>query len=203
MENTDIIRIAIDLRHANHFERFWAEQQQQNQQRNAEGGLADGGGQQQHPRSLDRGNHRSAGADERDYIFGRNSTMVGGASRNGGAMGSFGGDFGANSDRYMLRERYRGMNMTSTSVRNPRENINLLLNANNEVMFFNSPCKFHFAFNSSDFHEGVDLNLINLNEAPVNLCVSLPEHLGVEVQLSRAVYFCDWELIPKEPFLLN
>ena len=25
MEDTDIIRIAIDLRHANHFERFWAE----------------------------------------------------------------------------------------------------------------------------------------------------------------------------------
>ena len=48
-------------------------------------------------------------------------------------------------------------------------------------MFFNSPCKFHFAFNSSEFHEGVDLNLINLAEAPINLCVSLPEHLGVEV----------------------
>ena len=29
MEDTDIIRIAIDLRHANHFERFWAEQRQQ------------------------------------------------------------------------------------------------------------------------------------------------------------------------------
>jgi len=70
-------------------------------------------------------------------------------------------------------------------------------------MFFNSPCKFHFAFNNSDFHEGVDLNLINLDEAPTNLCISLPEHLGVEVQLSRAVYFCDWELIPKEPFLLS
>jgi len=26
MEDTDIIRIAIDLRHANHFERFWSEQ---------------------------------------------------------------------------------------------------------------------------------------------------------------------------------
>ena len=112
------------------------------------------------------------------------------------------GDFGANSERYLLRDRYRGMNPTLAG-RNPRENINLLLNANNEVMFFNSPCKFHFAFNNSDFHEGVDLNLINLNEAPTNLCVSLPEHLGVEAQLSRAVYFCDWELIPKEPFLLN
>lgn len=105
-----------------------------------------------------------------------------------------------------MRDGYRGLNMTSAATggaRNPRENINLLLNANNEVMFFNSPCKFHFAFNNSEFHEGVDLNLINLAEAPVNLCVSLPEHLGVEVQLSRAVYFCDWELIPKEPFLLS
>lgn len=86
--------------------------------------------------------------------------------------------------------------------RNPRENINLLLNANNEVMFFNSPCKFHFAFNGSEFHEGVDLNLMNLNESPINLCVCLPEHKGVEVLLSRAVYFCDWELVPKEPFLM-
>ena len=109
-------------------------------------------------------------------MFGRNSTI------------NRGGDFGANSDRYMLRERmrdgYRGINTTTTASnagRNPRENINLLLNSNNEVMFFNSPCKFHFAFNSSEFHEGVDLNLINLEEAPINLCVSLPEHLGVEV----------------------
>ena len=27
MEHTDIIRIAIDLRHANHFERFWEQQE--------------------------------------------------------------------------------------------------------------------------------------------------------------------------------
>lgn len=70
-------------------------------------------------------------------------------------------------------------------------------------MFFNSPCKFHFAFNNSEFHEGIDLNLMNLNESPIHLCVSLPEHKGVEVVMSRAVYFCDWDLIPKEPFLLN
>ena len=98
-----------------------------------------------------------------------------------------GGDFGANSDRYLLRDRYLGGVIPTTtqlggaSSRNPRENINLLLNAHNEVMFFNSPCKFHFAFNGSEFHEGVDLNLINLDEAPTNLCISLPEHLGVEV----------------------
>jgi hypothetical protein len=56
---------------------------------------------------------------------------------------------------------------------------NLLLNTHNEVMFFNSPCKFHFGFNGSEFHEGVDLNLMNLNESPTHLCVSLPEHKGV------------------------
>jgi hypothetical protein len=71
------------------------------------------------------------------------------------------------------------------------------------MMFFNSPCKLHFSCNGSDFHEGVDLNLMHLNESPLHLCVSLPENKGVVVQMSRAVYFCDWELIPKEPFLLN
>jgi len=70
-------------------------------------------------------------------------------------------------------------------------------------MFFNSPCKFHFAFNGSEFHEGIDLNLMNLAESPTNLCVSLPDQKGVEVQLSRSVYFNDWESIPKEPFLFN
>ena len=203
MEDTDIIRIAIDLRHANHFERFWAEQRQQESQQRENAARvddADNVPDRSHPRSLDRGGRRAAA--DRDYTYGRNS-FIGG--RGAASMGlDFGG---ANSDRYLLRDRmrdgYRGMNTTSIGARNPRENINLLLNANNEVMFFNSPCKFHFAFNSSEFHEGVDLNLINLAEAPINLCVSLPEHLGVEVQLSRAVYFCDWELIPKEPFLLN
>jgi len=71
------------------------------------------------------------------------------------------------------------------------------------MMFFNSPCKLHFACNGSEFHEGVDLNLINLSESPLHLCVSLPENKGVVVQMSKAVYFCDWELIPKEPFLLK
>ena len=89
-------------------------------------------------------------------------------------------------DRYILRDRDRGRDAgyrrgMDNRGRNPRDNINLLLNANNEVMFFNSPCKFHFAFNGSEFHEGADLNLINLKESPINLCVSLPEHKGVEV----------------------
>ena len=59
MEDTDIIRIAIDLRHASHFERFWDEQRAANR-----GGDSDDRGvgqgpitdrsQHQHPRSLDR-----------------------------------------------------------------------------------------------------------------------------------------------------
>jgi len=145
MEDTDIIRIAIDLRFANQFETFWFEQS----------GVPVSS-QEQVP-------------DTRVFVRGDNR----------------------------MRDIYR------RDQRNPRENINLLLNANNEIMFFNSPCKFHFAFNNSEFHEGIDLNLLNLKESPINLCVCLPEHKGVEVLMSRAVYFCDWELIPKEPFLLT
>ena len=123
-----------------------------------------------------------------------------------GGVSAFGNNMSFAGDRYILRDRGRDGGYrrgTDNRGRNPRDNINLLLNANNEVMFFNSPCKFHFAFNGSEFHEGADLNLINLKESPINMCVSLPEHKGVEVQMSRAVYFCDWELIPKEPFLLT
>ena len=69
-------------------------------------------------------------------------------------------------------------------------------------MFLNSRCKFHFAFNNSDFHEGVDISLVNLKESPLNLVVCMLEE-GVEVELSRAAYFDEWELIPKQPFLLN
>jgi hypothetical protein len=98
-----------------------------------------------------------------------------------------------------IRERLRD----SQRYRNIRDNnINLFLNGNNEIMFFSSPCKFHFAFNNSEFHEGVDLNLMSLKESPLHLIVSMMEQ-GVEVELSRAVYFDEWDLIPKEPFILN
>lgn len=90
--------------------------------------------------------------------------------------------------------------MRSRTIRD--SNINLFLSSNNEVMFFNSPCKFHFAFNNSDFHEGVDINLMSFKESPLNLVVSIME-LGVEVQLSKAVYFDEWDLIPKEPFIFT
>lgn len=78
--------------------------------------------------------------------------------------------------------------------------LNLYLN--NEIMFLSSRCKFHFAFNNSDFHEGLDLNLMNLKESPLNIAVSIASE-GVEVELSRCIYFDDWEMIPKEPFLLK
>jgi len=43
---------------------------------------------------------------------------------------------------------------------------------------------------------------MNLKESPLHVIVSLME-VGLEVELSRLVYFEEWELIPKEPFLLN
>lgn len=42
---------------------------------------------------------------------------------------------------------------------------------------------------------------MNLKESPVNIVLSMVE-LGVEVEVSKAIYFDEWELIPKEPFLL-
>lgn len=100
----------------------------------------------------------------------------------------------------MFRDSARPIETSRARRGNPRDNLNLLLNTTSpheSMMFFSSPCKFHFGCNSSEFHEGVDLNLINLNESPLHLCVSLPEKIGVEVLISRAVYFSDWDLIPK------
>lgn len=79
----------------------------------------------------------------------------------------------------------------------------MIFNSNNELMFFNSPCKFHFAFNNSDFHEGVDLNLISgERESPLHLVVSILEQ-GIEVEVSRHIYFDEWDMVPKEPILLK
>ncbi len=66
-----------------------------------------------------------------------------------------------------------------------------------------SHCKFHFAFNNSDFHEGVDISLLSgEKESPLNLVVSILEP-NTEVEVSRHIYFDEWEAIPKEPFLLS
>lgn len=82
-----------------------------------------------------------------------------------------------------------------------------------DLMSYNSPCKLQFAFNNSDFHEGVSLNLLqmmleaNLSPTkqgiPLHLAVSVLEP-GVEVEISkRCLYFDDWEMIPKEPFMFK
>ena len=123
MEDTDTIRIAIDLRHAQQFQEIWSEQSSKQ------------GSPAPHQPSLT--------SDQ----------------------------FAQQDSRFALRDRF------GDAFRRG----NLLLNSHNEVMFFNSPCKFHFAFNNSEFHEGVDLNLMNLAESPTHLCVSLPENKGVEV----------------------
>ena len=43
---------------------------------------------------------------------------------------------------------------------------------------------------------------MSLANAPLAFNVSLLE-VGYSVQLSKCVYFEDWESIPKQPFLLN
>ena len=112
------------------------------------------------------------------------------------------------SIRERLREslRFRSVAANANGARGPGDGIsqgfNMFLNANNEIQLFNSPCKFHFAYNNSEFHEGVDLNLMSSKDSPLHLVCSLLEK-GVEIELSRSIYFDEWDLIPKEPFLLN
>ena len=73
------------------------------------------------------------------------------------------------------------------------------------MMLFNSPCKFHYSVNDSEWSEGIDLNLMNMKKAPLNLVVSMPSemHRTTELLMSRAAYFTQWETVPKEPFLLK
>lgn len=97
------------------------------------------------------------------------------------------------TQRERLRDSLRLINVRDHAL-------NLYLN--NELMYLNSRCKYHYAFNNSEFHEGIELNLINLKESPLHFVVSMLEE-GVEVELSKAVYFDEWDLIPKEPFLLT
>ena len=73
------------------------------------------------------------------------------------------------------------------------------------MMLFNSPCKFHYAVNNSEWSDGVDLNLMNIKKSPLNLAVSMPPdmHHNTELLMSRSAYFTEWELIPKSTFLLK
>ena len=73
------------------------------------------------------------------------------------------------------------------------------------MMLFNSPCKFHYSVNGSEWSDGVDLNLMNIKKAPLNLVVSMPPemHYNTELLMSRSAYFTEWDMVPKNPFLLK
>ena len=73
------------------------------------------------------------------------------------------------------------------------------------MMLFNSPCKFHYSVNDSEWSEGIDLNLMNIKKAPLNLVLSMPPemHRTTELLMSRAAYFTQWEMVPKDAFLLQ
>jgi hypothetical protein len=116
-------------------------------------------------------------------------------------------------------------------VRNSRQNLSLIMNMNHQdghgqqqqnlgfgfghigntgggelsMMLFNSPCKLHYSVNQSDWSEGVDLDLMNLKKAPLNLVVSMPPemHRETELIMSRAAYFTQWETIPRSSFLIK
>ncbi len=62
----------------------------------------------------------------------------------------------------------------------------MVLGSHPDLLFLSSsPCKLHFAFNSSDFHEGVDVNLVGgEKESPLHLVVSVLEP-EMEVAVSR------------------
>lgn len=83
-----------------------------------------------------------------------------------------------------------------------RENLSLILGGGNEPIFFSSPCKLYYAINNSEFSEGVDINLMSLETAPIHFAISLLE-VGQQVESSRCVYFDSMEHIPHEPFLLE
>lgn len=50
-------------------------------------------------------------------------------------------------------------------------------------MFFNSPCKLQYAFNDSEFHEGIDLNLVSKIDAPLNFVVGVKDQ-DIEILIS-------------------
>ena len=83
-----------------------------------------------------------------------------------------------------------------------RDNLNLFLNDNSDPIFFNSPWKLIYAINNGEFSEGIDINLMSLETAPIHFGVSLLE-VGQQVECSRWVYFDSLENIPTHPFLLE
>ena len=83
-----------------------------------------------------------------------------------------------------------------------RDNLNLFLNDNSEPIFFSSPWKIYYALNDGEFSEGVDINLMSLETAPIHFAISLNE-IDQQVEWSRWVYFDSIENIPNQPFLLD
>jgi len=83
-----------------------------------------------------------------------------------------------------------------------RDNLSLFLNDNNEPIFFSSPCKIYYSVNNTEFSEGIDINLMSLESAPIHFAISLLE-VGQQVECSRSIYFDSLDCIPSEPFLLE
>lgn len=78
------------------------------------------------------------------------------------------------------------------------------------MMLFSQPspslCKLHYSVNGGEWSDGVDLNLLQgLKKAPLNLAVCMPPEMDYEPQLvlSRAGYFTQWEMVPKEPIFIK
>ena len=140
-------------------------------------------------------------------------------------LNNAGDDFGLESralGSMTIRERLRDRVLREGSSRSEAfshldqamQRYNMFLTSHNEMMMFNSPCKLRFAFNQSEFHEGADLHLLQMmlqanqgreafNLSPLHLVVSVLEP-GIEVQVSeRCIYFDEWDMIPKEPFLFE
>eukprot|EP00347_Sterkiella_histriomuscorum_P016229 403353994 len=177
LEAKDVIRIAIDFRQAKKYQNIWKDNNLETQSR--AGNVHD---------------NLSVERTDRD----RNSSPIRNSGRR--TVGQF-------NLRERLRDslRYRNSNLNSNRGNDYSNigNLNMIFNANNELVFFNSPCKFHYAFNNSEFHEGVDLNLMNgPKDSPLHMVIGILE-TSTEVTVSKHVYFDEWEAIPKEPFLLN
>ena len=84
-----------------------------------------------------------------------------------------------------------------------------MFNQNNQTdlsqLFFNSPCKFYYSVDDSEWSEGIDINLMNPKKAPLNLVVSMPPEMerSPEVLMSRAGYYTQWESVPKDAYFFK
>mmetsp|Transcript_32429 Transcript_32429/g.31827 ORF Transcript_32429/g.31827 Transcript_32429/m.31827 type:complete len:164 (+) Transcript_32429:1394-1885(+) len=65
-----------------------------------------------------------------------------------------------------------------------RDNLSLFLGSENEPIFFSSPCKLYYAINNSEMSDGVDINLMSIDSAPIHFAISLCE-LNQQVESSR------------------